>query len=131
VTEGQIDEPLLGVDTRFVPHAVFGNPQIAGVGLTEQQARDRGLDILVAKKDYGATAYGWAMEDQDGFAKLIADANTRQLVGAHILGAQASTLIQQLIQGMEFGQTVDEMAKRQFYIHPALPELIENALLDF
>ncbi|MCP3991291.1 MAG: mycothione reductase [Actinomycetia bacterium] len=131
VTEGQIAGPLQSIDTRFVPHAVFGMPQVAAVGLTEQQARDQGLDILVATKGYGATAYGWAMEDQDGFAKLIADANTRQLVGAHIIGAQASTLIQQLIQGMQFGQTVEEMARSQFYIHPALPELIENALLDF
>jgi mycothione reductase len=131
VSEGRLAGPLRSVDTRFVPHAVFGNPQVAGVGLTERQARDQGLDILVATKAYGATAYGWAMEDQDGFVKLIADANTRQLIGAHIVGAQASTLIQQLIQGMQFAQTVDEMARGQFYIHPALPEVIENALLDF
>jgi mycothione reductase len=130
IAEGQAEGPLRSVDTRFVPHAVFGHPQVAAVGLTEREARERGLDIVVATKDYGATAYGWAMEDGDGFAKLIADANTGQLVGAHIVGAQASSLIQQLIQGMQFGQTVDEMARGQFYIHPALPELIENALLD-
>ena len=52
------------------------------------------------------------------------------LLGAHICGPQASTLIQQLIQGMVFGQTVDQMAKDQYYIHPALPEVIEQALLE-
>ena len=71
------------------------------------------------------------MEDTENFCKLIADAKSRTLIGAHIIGPQAATLIQQLIQGMEFGQTVDELATRQFYIHPALTELIENALLDF
>ena len=128
--EGQIDGPYIDLDTRFVPHAVFSNPQIASVGLTEREARVRKLDVLVATKDYGATAYGWAMEETDGFCKLIADADSRLLLGAHIIGPQASTLIQQLIQGMQFGQTVDEMATAQFYIHPALPELIENTLLD-
>ena len=52
------------------------------------------------------------------------------LLGAHILGPQASTLVQQLIQGMVFGLTVDQMAKGQYYIHPALPEVIEQALLE-
>jgi len=53
------------------------------------------------------------------------------LLGAHIIGPQASSLIQQLIQGMKFGQTIDELAEDQLYIHPALSEIIENALLAF
>lgn len=130
VAEGLLDAPMRTVDDRFVPHAVFGHPQVASVGLTERDARDQGLPIVVAMTDYGATAYGWAMEDTDSFCKLIAHAETRELVGAHIVGPQASSLIQQLIQGMEFSQTVDEMAERQFYIHPALSELVENCLLD-
>ena len=62
--------------------------------------------------------------------KVIADANTRRLLGAHIIGPQASTLIQQLIQGMAFDLTVDQMAAQQYYIHPALPEVVEQALLE-
>jgi len=131
VTERATDEALRSVDDRFVPHAVFGHPQVASVGLTERDAVAQGLPIVVAVNDYGSTAYGWAMEETDGFCKLIANVETRQLVGAHIIGPQASSLIQQLIQGMEFGQTVDEMAQRQFYIHPALSELVENCLLEF
>ena len=130
VAEGQADGPMRSVDERLVPHAVFSHPQVASVGLTERDARAAGLPISVANKPFGHTAYGWAMEDTASFAKLIAHAETRELLGAHIIGPQASTLIQQLIQGMAFGQTVDQMAHEQFYIHPALTEVIENALLE-
>jgi len=131
IADGEINAPMQCVDDRFVPHAVFGHPQVASVGLTEDAASDEGLPVVVVSKDYGATAYGWAMEDSESFCKLVAHAESRQLLGAHIIGPQASTLIQPLVQGMEFGQTVDELASRQFYIHPALTEVIENALLEF
>ena len=130
VAEGQADGPMRTVREDLVPHAVFSHPQVASVGLTERDARTQGLPISVANKPFGHTAYGWAMEDAASFAKLIAHAETRELLGAHIIGPQASTLIQQLIQGMAFGQTVDQMAREQFYIHPALTEVIENALLE-
>jgi mycothione reductase len=92
----------------------------------------RAADIpyITAVQRYGDVAYGWAMEDNEHFCKVIADPNNRQLLGAHIIGPQASVLIQQLIQGMKFGQTVDQMARGQIYIHPSLSELIENALLQ-
>ncbi len=130
VAEGQAEGPMRTVREDLVPHAVFSHPQVASVGLTERDARAQGLPISVANKPFGHTAYGWAMEDTASFAKLIAHAETRELLGAHIIGPQASTLIQQLIQGMAFGQTVDQMAREQFYIHPALTEVIENALLE-
>lgn len=118
------------IDERFVPHAVFTSPQIGSVGLTEHQAEMHGRPYVTAIKDYSGTAYGWAMEDDTSCVKLIADVGTRQLVGAHIIGAQASILVQPLVQGMRFGQTVDEMAKDVIYPHPALSEVVENALLD-
>ncbi len=117
------------IDRRFVPHAVFGHPQIGSVGPTEQDLVDAGQPYLVAVREYAATAYGWAMEDTTGFAKVLADPETRLLLGAHIVGPQAPTLVQQLIQGMAAGQTVDEMAHGQLWIHPAMPELVEQALL--
>jgi mycothione reductase len=116
-------------DHRFVPSAVFTNPQIATVGLTEHTARTAGFDIMVKKQAYGDVAYGWAMEDTTSFCKLIADRATRKLIGAHIMGPHSATLIQTLIQGMSLGQTIDEMATGQYWIHPALPEILENALL--
>ncbi|MEU5840383.1 mycothione reductase [Rhodococcus sp. NPDC047139] len=120
---------LQRTDHRFVPSAVFTDPQIATVGLTEAEARAAGHDISVKIQDYGNVAYGWAMEDTEGFCKLIADRSTGLLLGAHIIGAQASTVIQPLIQAMSFGLPARKMATGQYWIHPALPELVENALL--
>ncbi|QTH58583.1 mycothione reductase [Corynebacterium hindlerae] len=111
-----------------VPSAVFTHPQIAYVGLTEKEARES-YDVTVKVQKYGDVAYGWAMEDTTNFAKLIADKNTGRLLGAHIIGPQASTLIQQLITVMAFDLDCRDVATKQYWIHPALPELIENALL--
>ena len=117
-------------DHRFVPHAVFSSPQVASVGLTEQQAREQEVRYVTSTQDYAGIAYGWAMEDTTGFAKLLADPDTGKLVGAHIIGPQASTLIQPLIQAMSFDLDARRMARGQYWIHPALPELVENALLN-
>ncbi|MFC5121826.1 hypothetical protein ACFPN7_48535 [Amycolatopsis halotolerans] len=103
---------------------------MASVGLTEAQAAERGLSFVVSKQDYAGIAYGWAMEDHTGFAKLLADPATGQLLGAHIIGPQASTVIQPLIQAMSFGLDARSMARGQYWIHPAMPELVENALLN-
>ncbi|OLF13343.1 mycothione reductase [Actinophytocola xanthii] len=123
------DSPI-EADHRFVPHAVFSSPQVAAVGLTERAAKAQGLRYVSATQDYAGIAYGWAMEDTSGFAKLLADPVSGQLLGAHIIGPQASTLIQPLIQAMSFGLDARSMARGQYWIHPAMPELIENALLN-
>ncbi|MDT5116005.1 MAG: mycothione reductase [Mycobacterium sp.] len=122
-------ESMTVTDHRFVPSAVFTDPQLAAVGLTENQAIARGFDISVAIEKYSHVAYGWAMEDTTGIVKLIAERNSGCLLGAHIMGHQASSIIQPLIQAMSFGLTVPEMARGQYWIHPALPEVVENALL--
>lgn len=122
-------DAMVRSDHRFVPSAVFTEPQIAMVGLTEEQARDEGYHIVTKVQAYGDTAYGWAMEDTTGIAKLIGDRDTGKILGAHIMGYQASSIIQPLIQAMSFGQTAEEVARGQYWIHPALPEVIENALL--
>lgn len=112
-----------------VPYAVFTWPQIASVGLTEAEARSAGYDITVKTQDYGDVAYGWAMEDSVGCVKLIADRETGLLLGAHLMGAHAPSLVQILIQAMEFGITVPDLARKQYWIHPAMAEVVENALL--
>ncbi|MCT2593540.1 mycothione reductase [Streptomyces sp. N2-109] len=122
------DQPV-AADHRYVPHAVFTSPQIAAVGLTEREARERGVRFVSATAEYAGIAYGWAMEDTTGFAKLLADPSTGLLLGAHIIGPQAATLIQPLIQAMNFGLDARSMARGQLWIHPAMPELVENALL--
>lgn len=123
------DDPIR-VDHRFVPHAVFGHPQVASVGLTERECQQQQIPYRSHVQPFSSAAYGWAMEDTASAVKVIAHAETRRLLGAHIIGPQASTLIQQLIQGMHFDLTVDQMARQQYYIHPALPEVVEQALLE-
>ncbi len=120
---------MIASDHRYVPHAVFSAPQVASVGLTERQAREKGIAYRVGWQDYGDTAYGWAMEDVDHFVKIITDAGSDLIVGAHLVGPQASSLIQPLIQAMSFGLTARDMARGQYWIHPAMAEVVENALL--
>ncbi|MEP7194550.1 MAG: mycothione reductase [Actinomycetota bacterium] len=120
---------LRSFDHRYIPAAVFTSPQIASVGLTEEQLTAQGRSYVTKVQAYGDTAYGWAMEDTTGVCKVIADPATGELLGAHLMGYQASNLIQPLIQGMSFGQTAHEVARGQYWIHPALGEVVENALL--
>ena len=118
------------VDYRAVPYAIFSDPAVARVGLTEEEARSQDVPYVVGCREYGATAYGWALEDSDSFAKVIVHAHTGEILGAHILGEQAPTLLQPLVQAMRFGQTAPEVARDVYYTHPALAEVVENALLD-
>lgn len=122
-------ENLIKSDHRYVPSAVFTNPQVARVGATEEQLRSWGVAYVAKVQNYSDVAYGWAMESEGHFVKLLADPNNWHLLGAHIVGPQAATLIQPLIQAMSFGLTVPEMARGQYWIHPALTEAVENALL--
>jgi mycothione reductase len=123
-------DDLITSDHRFVPSAVFTHPQLAAVGLTEDEARATGRSYVSAIQEYGGVAFGWAMEDTTNLCKLLADPSTGQLIGAHLMGEQAATLIQPVIQAMSFGLGACEMARGQYWIHPALPEVIENALLS-
>ncbi|WP_121012615.1 mycothione reductase [Saccharothrix australiensis] len=123
------DAPI-AADHRFVPAAVFSSPQVASVGLTEEQAAARGVRYVAASQAYASIAYGWAMEDTTGFAKVLADPGTGQLLGAHIIGPQASSVIQPIVQAMSFGLDAKSMARGQYWIHPAMPEVVENALLN-
>ncbi|MEJ6019486.1 mycothione reductase [Corynebacterium sp. H113] len=124
---------LRSFDHRYVPSAIFSHPQIGQVGMTEVEAREwateNGTEITVKIQNYGDVAYGWALEDKDGFAKLIADKKTGRLLGAHFIGEQAATLVQQCIQMMAMDLDVRDVVEQQHWIHPALPELIENAIL--
>lgn len=113
-----------------VPSAVFTSPQIAQVGRTEQEAREQGLDYASGVHRYADVAYGWALEDTTGFCKVLAERGTGRLLGAHILGDQAATLVQPLVLAMRFGLTARDVAEQPLWIHPALTEVVENALRD-
>ena len=111
----------------WVPSAVFSDPQIASVGARSQDLVGR--PYVEATEEYGNTAYGWAIQDHDGICKLYADPDTGTVLGAHILGYQASLLITPLIQAVAHGQRVADLARGQYWIHPALSEVVENAVL--
>ena len=113
-----------------VPSAVFTQPQIASVGMTEEQCREVHPDYLVGRKSFSDIAYGWAMQDTDGFCKVLVDGNTDLILGAHLIGPQAATLVQIFVMAIEFGITATDLARRPYWIHPALTEVVQNALLD-
>ena len=125
-------DDLREYDHRPAPHAVFAHPQIGAVGLTERDARrhhaETGAPYCVITHDYAGSAYGWAMEDTTSFCKLIGDPLTRMVTGAHVIGPQASLLVQLVVQGIHLGITADAMVS-QVWIHPALSEVVEVALL--
>jgi len=129
VSHNLLHSDLREVDLDPIPHAVFTNPQIASVGYTQQDLDEMNIPYVTATEQYSDVAYGWAMEETIGFCKIIAEPASGLLLGAHIIGPQSSTLIHQLIQGMKFKRTVLELAKGFLYIHPALSEVVENALI--
>lgn len=127
-TWGGTDD-LVPMPHDHVPSAIFTHPQIATVGMTEQQARDAGHDVTVKVQNYGDVAYGWALEDSTGIVKLVADRSTGKLLGAHFMGPQASTLIHQMITVMAYDLDLRDFPRSQYWIHPALSEVTENAIL--
>lgn len=122
-------ETPVEADHRFVPHAVFGHPQIAAFGPTRAELDEAGVAYVAKTQSFGDVAYGWALEDTTGILTVYADPTTGLILSAHCLGPNASTLIQPLIQAASFGQNAHDVARGQYWIHPALAEVVENALL--
>ena len=114
-----------------VAGAVFTHPEIAYVGWTEEQASEEigPENVTVKTQQYGDTAYGWAMEDGVGIFKVIADRRDGRILGAHAMGYQASILIQPVVMAMSFAIPAHRAAREQYWPHPALMEVVENALL--
>ncbi|MGB3954091.1 MAG: mycothione reductase [Brooklawnia sp.] len=121
--------PLQAKDERFLPQGVFGEPEVATVGLTEAELNAAGIEYLSYVHEYAWVAYGWALNDQEHCVKLISDPAAEQLLGAHIIGPQATSLIHPLVQAMTFNQRIEDIARAPYWIHPALTEVVENALL--
>ena len=119
-------ENKFAVDYNAMPHAIFASPQVAGVGLTEREANEQGIDYAVASYDYYNTAYGSSIEDRDGFVKVLAERGSGKILGAHIIGTDASMLIQEVVNAMRAGLTVGGITQ-SIYVHPALPEVVQRA----
>ena len=115
-------EQKMPMDYSAVPYAVFTYPQIAGVGLTEQEAR-KNHQVLIGKARYKDVAKGEAMAELDGITKAIVDSDKGKILGFHIIGPYAPILIQEVVNAMALGGSI-EFIGRGMHIHPALSELI-------
>lgn len=118
------------LDYDKVPYAIFTWPQIATVGITEREAINRGKDILIGEYRYKDTAKGAAMEDENGYVKVILENETYKILGAHIIGRFAPILIQEIINTMHAGDGTAHPITDAMHIHPALPEVIQRAFFN-
>ncbi len=114
------------VDYGAVPHAVYSFPQIASVGMKEEEA-EKDHEIVVGRTAYRDVAKGEAMMEEDGFAKVIVEKGTNTILGFHIIGPYAPELIQEVVNAMTSGGDIDELNKG-IHIHPALSELIPTTV---
>lgn len=114
------------VEEHAIPHAIFTHPQIAGVGLTEEQAK-QDHRILVGVKKYYDTAKGYAMGEEDGFVKVIVEQETGRILGAHVIGPHAAILVQPLVYLMNAGDGDYWPLAQAQTIHPALSEAVVGA----
>ena len=114
------------MDFENIPHAVFTNPQIASVGMTEARAR-RDHEILVGRARYSDTVMGEAMDEQEGFAKAIVEKGTERILGFHIIGPQAALLIQEVVNAVINRRDVRSITDCM-HIFPALSNLIPETL---
>lgn len=119
---------LAALDLSLTPHAVFTWPQIASVGMREAEAR-RGHDILVGRAAYNDVARGLAIAEEDAFVKVIVDAESEMILGCHIIGPEASTLIQEVVNVMARHEEAGTLGVAM-RIHPALPEVVAAALAN-
>jgi dihydrolipoamide dehydrogenase len=112
-------------DYRMLPRATFCQPQVASFGLTEDQAREEGYDVKVAKFPLTANAKAHGLGDPSGFVKLIADAKYGELIGGHLIGHDVSELLPELTLAQKWDLTVSELA-RNVHTHPTLSEALQE-----
>jgi pyruvate/2-oxoglutarate dehydrogenase complex dihydrolipoamide dehydrogenase (E3) component len=111
---------------RVVPHAVFCDPEVASVGLTEPAARAAGHNILIGRQDFAGVVKARAIGNTRGLIKFVADADSDRILGCHIAGPDAGDLIQEAVLAMTAGATYTDIA-RTIHIHPTLAEGVNSA----
>ncbi len=108
-------------DAKTVPAVIFTSPEIASVGITEEEAKSQGKDYITGKFPFGANGKAVSLQETDGFVKMVADAKTHALLGVHIIGPEASNLISEAALAMEMGATLEDLALT-IHPHPTLGE---------
>jgi dihydrolipoamide dehydrogenase len=116
------------VNYNVIPGVVYTSPEVASVGLTEEEARAKGLDLAIGKFPFSANGRARSMRETDGFVKIIADAATDRVLGVHIIGAAAGELIAEASVLMEFSGSSEDLA-RTCHAHPTLSEAMKEAAL--
>jgi mycothione reductase len=125
VIQNALKKEKVKVDYTAMPHAIFSSPQVAGVGETQKQLDARKANYAIGTYEYKNTGMGTALQD-DGFVRVYADKKSGKILGCFIIGAEASTLIHEVIVAMKYGVTTDDLA-RTVHIHPALSEVVQRA----
>jgi mycothione reductase len=115
------------VNYHAMPHAIFSSPQIASVGFREQDLKSMSIDYYKSVYPYIKTAMGEAIEDREGFVKFLVNKADRKILGCHIMGSDASTLIHEVLVAMRAGDGTIKSISRTIHIHPALSEVIARA----
>ncbi|PSH02337.1 MAG: dihydrolipoamide dehydrogenase, partial [Nanohaloarchaea archaeon QH_8_44_6] len=108
-----------------MPHAVFTSPQIASIGKTEQELNEVGTDYVKSRYDYSDTGMGMALKEEDGYVKLLAS-EEGEILGCHIIGPEASTLIHEVIVSVQSGSGNISDIKDTIHVHPALSEVVQR-----
>lgn len=114
------------VDYKVIPAAIFVEPEVASVGISEQEAKEKGLDIKVGKFPFAALGRALANNNSEGFVKIIGDAKTDDLLGMHVVGPEAGTIIAEGALAIEMGASVEDLALT-IHTHPTHPEAIMEA----
>ncbi|OBA88045.1 dihydrolipoyl dehydrogenase [Mycolicibacterium mucogenicum] len=114
-------------DYRMMPRATFCQPQVASFGLTEEQAKAEGYDVVVAKFPFTANGKAHGLADPTGFVKLIADKKHLELLGGHLIGPDVSELLPELTLAQKWDLTATELA-RNVHTHPTLSEALQEAI---
>ena len=112
-----------------MPYCTYAHPQVANIGLTEQQAKAAGLDIKVGNFPFAANGKAIALGETDGFIKTIFDAKTGELLGAHMIGAEVTELLQGYGIAMRL-ETTEEELMHTIFAHPTLSEMMHEAVLS-
>jgi dihydrolipoamide dehydrogenase len=118
-----------GLDKSKIPGCTYCHPQVASVGLTEQKAKAEGRDIRVGKFQFSANGKAIALGEDQGFVKTIFDRKTGQLLGAHMIGAEVTELIQGFVVAMNL-ETTEEELMHSVFPHPTLSEMMKESVLD-
>ena len=116
----------VSTEGRTVPWAVFTDPQVGHVGLTEEEAREAGYDVGIGRQEFADQGKPKALGETEGFVTLVTDADTDELLGAHVVGHQGAEIIHELVLAVELGATAERIAKTM-HVHPTLPESINSA----